>query len=540
MIEEKKTNLEQSAAPAIGTVNAQDTMEDTPACSERASKTKLFTSFKLSRELRIMIIEAVLLIMERYNDYSKGMNRQLTQQDLAWYVDKTMYKKLMTENGKANADAPDPLILRAAVVCIHTCVQVKCDEMLKFLGHRNLLAHEHTFEKEDEIDDFHVEFSESPSGFTTTHYEYLKEVYPDAKDNAKLVKLAFSDVLMFAARFTGKFDTHLSTAGSKKWAMKLFHLDMLNFIEEQKKVLVDVFSRTASVALASMGIFDEIYCGDKDKQFVNFFEVLRDYPVALVLRLRSICMSYHNELLKVWYYEGELRNFCNAFYAEITKRTDKNLHKASLTVKIDAAVCLLLRFKFSFSGYGKDFNLEQASKFINRLDSVCNDLLYTSMVLTDKANSRKIHKVIYKKTAGGLAYRSVNVSEINTVSICPISYERWDFKKPIIAHRDNPNAVIALDMPYPRAFFLPCEDYKNDFGYKQFVDMLKMFKGAKCKAILFCSENLDVEAVAAKYDFRLVGTYRKSEDSTEVTNVFAFNISSEEEFLDPKNNGELD
>lgn len=220
MIDEKNTNLEQAAAPAIGTVNAQDTMEDTSACSERASKTKLFTSFKLSRELRIMIIEAVLLIMERYNAYSKGMNRQLTQQDLAWYVDKTMYKKLMTENGKANADAPDPLILRAAVVCIHTCVQVKCDEMLKFLGHRNLLAHEHTFEKEDEIDDFRVEFSESPSGFTTTHYEYLKEVYPDAKDNAELVKLAFSDVLMFAARFTGKFDTHLSTAGSKKWAVQ--------------------------------------------------------------------------------------------------------------------------------------------------------------------------------------------------------------------------------------------------------------------------------------------------------------------------------
>ena len=324
-----------------------------------------------------------------------------------------------------------------------------------------------------------------------------------------MVKLVFSDVLMLAARFTGKFDTHLSSAGSKKWAMKLFHLDMLNFIEEQNKVLVDVFSRTASVALASMDIFDEIYCGDKDKRFVNFFEVLRDYPVALVLRLKSICTNYHNELLKLWYYEGEPHNFCNAFYAEITKRMNENLHKASSAVKIDAAVCLILWIRFSFNGFGKDFNLEQASKFINRLDNVCNE-------------------GIYKKTAGGLAYRSVNVSDKKTVSICPISYERWDFKKPIIAHRDNPNAVIALDMPYPRAFFLPCEDYKHDFGYKQFVD------------ILFCSENLDVEAMAAKYDFRLVGTYRKSEDSTEVTNVFAFNISFEEEFFDPKNLDELD
>ena len=537
MIDEKNFNLEQAAAPAIGTVNAQDTMEDTPACSERTSKSELFTSFKLSLELRIMIIEAVLPIIKRYNAYSKGINRQLTKQDFAWYVDKTMYKKLFTENGKANADAPDPLILRAAVVCLHMCAQVKCDEMLKFLGHRNLLAHEHTFEKEVEVDDFRIEFSDSISGFTKTHYKYLKKLYPNANNSAEMVKLVFSDVLMLAARFTGKFDTHLSSAGSKKWAMKLFHLDMLNFIEEQNKVLVDVFSRTASVAFASMGIFDEIYCGDKDKRFVNFFEVLRDYPVALVLRLKSICTNYHNELLKLWYYEGEPHNFCNAFYAEITKRMNENLHKASSAVKIDAAVCLILWIRFSFNGFGKDFNLEQASKFINRLDNVCNDLLYTSMV---QANSRKIHKGIYKKTAGGLAYRSVNVSDKKTVSICPISYERWDFKKPIIAHRDNPNAVIALDMPYPRAFFLPCEDYKHDFGYKQFVDMLKLFKGARCKAILFCSENLDVEAMAAKYDFRLVGTYRKSEDSTEVTNVFAFNISFEEEFFDPKNLDELD
>lgn len=537
MIEEKKTNLEQSAAPAIGTVNAQDAMEDTSACGKRTSKSTLFTSFKLSLELRIMIIEVELLIMKKYNSYSKGMNKKLAQNDFKYYLDKTPYRIL-----KANKDAPCSLILRAAASCLYLCIKVKRDEMLEVFGHRNLLAHEHTFEKEADVDDFRVEFSDSINGFTKTHYKCLKELYPNAKDNAELAKLAFSDVLVLAARFTGNFDTHLSSAGSKKLAMKLFHLDMLNFIEEQKKVLVDVFSRTASVALASMDIFDEIYCGDKDKCFVNFFEVLRDYPVALILRLKSICTNFMNELLGLWFLEGETSDFkkvFKAFYNVVNNKADIDLHKASFAVRIDAAVCLLLKFRFSFSSYGKDFNFEQASKFINSLDTVCNDLLYTSMALTDKANSRKIHKVIYKKTAGGLAYRSVNVSEINTVSICPISYERWDFKKPIIAHRDNPNAVIALDMPYPRAFFLPCEDYKNDFGYKQFVDMLKMFKGAKCKAILFCSENLDVEAVAAKYDFRLVGTYRKSEDSTEVTNIFAFNISTEEKFFDPMKRGEL-
>lgn len=541
MINEKNFNLEQSAAPAIGTVNAQDTMENTPACNERSSKSKLFTSFKLSRKLRIMVIEAVLMIMKKYNAYSKGMNSQLTQQDFEWYVDKTRYKKLLTKDGKANADAPDSLILRVVVVCLYMCFHIKRDEMLEALCGRNICDYEHTFEEASKAEEFRVEFSDSLSGFTQTFYDYLKELYPNAKDNAEMVKLAFSDVLMLASRFKGKFDTHLSSSGSKKCAMRYFHLDMLNFIEEQNKVLVDVFSRTASIALASMGIFDEIYCGDKDKQFVNFFEMLRDYPVALVLRLKSICSNFMNESLRLWFLEGETSEFkkvFKAFYKEINNRADKELHKAKYSVRIDAAVCLLLKFRLSFSGYGKDFNLEQASKFINSLDTVCNDLLYTSMVLIDKANRYCIHKGTYKKTVGGLAYQSVSEAAKNTVSVCPISYEHWDFKKPIIAQRDNPNAFFTLDPPYPRAFFFPCEDYKHEFKGRYFKDMLKLFKGAKCKAILFCSENIDVEDIAALYGFRLIGRYSKGENSTEVTNVFAFNISTEEKIFDPKNHGE--
>lgn len=323
MINEKNFNLEQNSAPAIVTANAQDTVKNVPACSKRTSSPKLFTSFKLDRELRIMIIEAELLIMEKYNSYSKGMNKELTQNDFKYYLDKTPYRNLKTKGKKTNIDAPCPLILRAAASCLYICVKVKRDEMHSNLFGRNICECEHTFKKESNVDDFRVEFSNSISGFTKTHYEYLKELYPNAKNNAEMAKLAFSDVLMFAARFTGKFDTHLSSAGSKKWAMHFFRLDMLNFIEEQKKVLVDVFSRTASAAFAGMGIFDEIYCGDKDKRFVNFFEVLRDYPVALVLRLKSICTNFMNDLLRLWFLGGEtsdLKKVIKAFYNEINSR----------------------------------------------------------------------------------------------------------------------------------------------------------------------------------------------------------------------------
>ncbi len=540
MTNEKNFNLEQAAAPAIGAENAQDTTKNIPACNKRSSDSELFTSFKLSRELRIMTIEAVLLIMEKYNSYSKGMNKEITRADFEYYLNMSPYRRLLTKDKKVNADAPCSLVLNAAVSCLYLCVKVKRDEMYSNLFGRNICECEHTFEKESNVDDFRVEFSKSISGFTETHYDYLKELYPNAKNNSELVKLAFSDVLMLAARFMGKFDTHLSSAGSKKWAMKLFHLDMLNFIKEQKRVLVDVFSRTASVALASMGIFDEIYCGDKDKRFVNFFEVLRDYPIALVLRIKSITFRFKKYVLAGKYSEDDMKLLGKALYEEnILRRLNVDMHKAKHSVIIEAAACLLFWLRFSFSGFGKDFNLEQASKFINSLDTVCNDLLCTSMVLNDRKNSHRIRRGIYKKTAGGLAYRSVSVSEKKTISICPISYERWDFKKPIIAHRDNTNAVIILDPPYPRAFFFPCEDYKHEFKGKYFKDMLMLFKGAKCKAILYCSENLDVKDIADRYGFRLVGTYRKSENSAEATNVFAFNISSEVKFFDPKSFGEL-
>lgn len=533
MIDEKNLSVEQAAAPTIGTAKAQSAAKNTLACDERSSNSKLFTSFKLSRELRTMIIEAELLIMKKYDTYSKGMNKELTQEAFEYYLDKSPYRKL-----KPDENTPKPLILRAAASCLYLCIKVKRDEMHSNFFGRNICEHEHTFEEEKDIDDFRIEFSDSISGFTKTHCEYLEELYPNAKDNAKLVKLAFSDVLMFAARLTGKFDAHLTSAGSKKWAMKLFHLDMLHFAEE--KVLVDVFSRTASVAFASIDTFDEIYCGDKDKRFVNFFEVLRDYPVALVLRIKSIGFRFKKYVLTAGYSDDDIKLLGNTFFKEnLLTRLNSDLHKARHSVIIDAAACLLFWIRFSYSGFGKDFNLEQARQFIHSLDTTCSDLLYTSMVLTDKENSRNIHKGIYKKTADGLAYESANEDKKNTTLICPISYEHWGFTKPIMKHRDNPNAVLILDMPYLRQFLLPCGDYKNSFTEKHARQMFELFKSARCKVILFHSENPDSEEMAKSYGFRLVGTYKQKEDSTEVTQVYSLNISPEEKFFDPKSHGDL-
>lgn len=537
---EKNINIEQVAAPALNTTSTQNAAEATPECSKNSSNPKRSViPSTLSRELRAMIIESELLVIRKYNTVSGGMNKELSQSSFAECFNMNSYRKLLTKDNKVNVDAPSPLILKTAVACLDLCVNLKHDKMFNNLFMRNICEGEYALKEVLTVKNCNVNLSNLLGDFTQTHYEYLKKLYPNAKGKAELAKLAFSDVIMFAARLSGKFDTHLSSAGSKKRAMNFFHLDMLKFVDGEKKILIDVFSRTASIALASMGIFDEIYCGDKDKRFVNFFEVLRDYPVALVLRLKSICANYHNELLKLWYYEGEPYNFCNAFYKELIKRANKDLHKASLKVKIDAAVCLLLCLRFSFSGYEKDFNLTQASKFINNLDNICNDLIYTSMVLTDRNNSRKIKRGIYKKTLQGLAYTAVDEDGKNTIAITPVSYEHWSFMRIIKRYLNNPNALIILDPPYLRAFLLFCGDYKNKFTEEHMCQLLRLFRGAKCKVILFHSAGVDFESLAVRYGFRLVGTYAKSKDQKEVTQVFSLNISPDEKFFDPKNLGKL-
>lgn len=518
MYKEKNLTNKQSVSFDIGAANSQSAAEQTQICSECVTK-EIFTSFKLSRELRIKIIKAELLIMERYNSNSKGMNKEISKQVFDYYIDKTPYRKL-----KVNGNPSCSLILRATASCLYLCYEVKKDDMHKLFFVRNICQCEHAFEKAGNVDDFRVELSQSISGFTETHYEYLKKLYPNAKNNAELAKLAISDVLMIAARLNGKFDTHLSSAGSKKSAMKCFHFDRLKFIDGDDRVLVDVFSRTASVALASMGAFDNIYCGDKDKSFVNFFEVLRDYPVALVLRLKSICADL---------------NSIEGAYKDIKNRVDKALHKASHSVRIDAAACLLIKFRCSFSGYGKDFNSEQAEKFIKGLDAVCNDLLYTSMVLTDRKKSRKLYKGIYKKSADGLAYKLVDELSEKTISVCPITYEHWGFMKPILENKDNPNAVIVLDCPYLRQFLLSCGDYKSEFGMEHLRQIFRTLKNAKCKVVLFNYKNLDYESLAEEYGFRLAGTYgANGGKSTEETLVYSLNITPDEKFFDPPKNSE--
>lgn len=533
MTNEKNLSVEQTAAPTSGITNTENSNIPDKETSDR----ELFTSFKLSRELRCLVVDSELRIMKTFNDYSKGMNKEFTKEKFEYYLDQTPYARL-SQDGMANSDACCSLILRAAVTCLFVCVKVKGDEMHSNLFGKDICECEHTFEEANAVDDFQVVISNSRTGFTEVHRNFLEKLYPNAHDKAEMVKLAFSNVIMFAARLNGNFFAHLTSAGSKKTAMRFFHLEMLRFVDEQKKVLVDVFSRTASIAFASMGIFDEIHCGDKDKRFVNFFNVLRDYPVALVLRIRSIALEFKNTVLDTGYSEEEQKQRGKKFYEDICTRRDSELHKAKKSITIDTAACLMYWLRFSHKGFGEEFNLEQAKGFIGRLDTVCTDLLYTSMVLADKVNSRNIQKGIYKKTVKGLAYKSADEADNNTISISPVSYERWDFMKAILKYINNPNALIALDSPYLRQFLFSCGDYKNSFAEKHMREMFELFKGARCKVILFHSENTDIETMANSYGFRLVGTYEKG-NTTEVTQVYSLNISSDEKFFDPKNHGDL-
>lgn len=71
------------------------------------------------------------------------------------------------------------------------------------------------------------------------------------------------------------------------------------------------------------------------------------------------------------------------------------------------------------------------------------------------------------------------------------------------------------------------------FTNDHMLSIFRALKGAKCKVILFNSENIDYLATAQRYGFRLVDTYKKDKNSTEVTQVYSLNIDPEEKFFDP-------
>ena len=84
---------------------------------------------KLSFELRLLLIKAVLAIIERYNTYYRGMNKKHTEGEFKNYLNLTLYSSFLNDDGKINMSVADSLLLRAATSCLYMSYEVMGDEM---------------------------------------------------------------------------------------------------------------------------------------------------------------------------------------------------------------------------------------------------------------------------------------------------------------------------------------------------------------------------------------------------------------------------
>ena len=513
---------------------------------------------KISLELRIWVIKAVLAIMKRYNQYNRGMNEEHTQKEFEYYLDQTPYSPLL-EDGKNNKSTSSGLILRAVSSCQFMSYRSMGDEMHSNLFGRDLCGFEHGCQvdadgKPPELIDFQAVVGTSIGSFTQTHLDYLKELHPDVKQEGRLVKRSCSDVILIACRIKGKFNVHLCSAGSKFKIMKMFHWENIKSWGTGERILVDLFSRSASVVWRSMAFFDRVYCGDKDKQFSNFFEVLRDYPIALCLRVKCV-LTYHEVLTmkavnvdvdkifvgdcdisldKAEQLFDKLKKDLKSAFAN-NKSPDKSIDK------IIAAANLLIMLNFSHYGYIENFDTSCADRFLKTLNTVFADLIYTSSVLQDS-----VTKESYIRRCNGLSYITLDTYEKNrkknkknkpakaNTFVCPVSYVYWDFSKGLNKFKNNENAVITIDMPYLLQCLFPCGDYSDSFGLQELRRLLKPFrKGCKCKAVLFHSGVLDIRSVVIEAGFRKVGIHTGNGYTTE---IYSYNISPDEKFFIPDDN----
>lgn len=183
---------------------------------------------KISPELRLLLIKAVLAIFERYNKYYRGMNKEHTEGEFKNYLNLTPYSSFHNSDEKINMSVEDSTLIRAATSCLYMSYEVMGDEMHSNLFGRDLCELERQCQSYvegilPEDCDFDVVVSDSANGFTQTHYNYLKKLFPNIKQDGRLVKRAISDTILLASRISGKFNAHLCSAGSKIQAMRMFH-----------------------------------------------------------------------------------------------------------------------------------------------------------------------------------------------------------------------------------------------------------------------------------------------------------------------------
>ena len=287
----------------------------------------------------------------------------------------------------------------------------------------------------------------------------------------------------------------LSTSGSKYKVFKSC-IDVSAF--EDCFAMYELCARTAIGSLLYAESFDDIICFDTDAKFANFFYILSNYPDKLDKAIKNALLKYDiiDDKLNLFQDEKVLFRKIQSFVSMAKREMPQKRYKSlSVREKIKAAAYLYLLIHFTTNGFMIGYNQDVSKSFMNNLEKRLCDIQTQVKVISEK----------------GTDFNYINESWLNNSDL----------------FISNDKALAILDLPHIHPFGLPCYDYdkKHPFTWNHVTAFLKPFNGAKCKCILFCSDNLEFEKAATAAGFKKARYY---DDCKYRTIIYTLNISDAE------------
>lgn len=382
---------------------------------------------------------------------------------------------------------------------------------------------------------FQVVIGKGITDFTKTHYGYIEQLYPDVYSDSVRFKdaiQAFINIVDYMVKnkntiskksayanhdtMTGNSTSSvMHTVGSDKNVKAIIptygskcsifrdSIDPSQYFVPPgcEKVYIELCGRTAISSILYMDCFDKIFCYEIDSSMCNFMNILTIDSKKLIIAIRRYLKN--NGILdkegKTCLSDLELRKKIAKLIDDM-KQTLSNVVISGLSKKkkiLYAAYVVLLTY-FTYRGSMKNIYFPDAKKFICNIGKYADRVCYISEKLNKKGDN--------------------------------FIYKHCSWLKEFNKYKFMPYVMVTLDLPYPHAFGFPCDDYSKPFKWENTKEWLRQFKGAKCKTIMFCSDNLEFESAAISVGFKKTYYYDSQwyPKKGYRTIIFTMNISDSE------------
>jgi site-specific DNA-adenine methylase len=298
--------------------------------------------------------------------------------------------------------------------------------------------------------------------FSKSDYKNLKALYPlgDVSDK-EYIRHLFSEIIRRAHKPPPDRFSPMNGSGSKSAMMPYLNPKLF----EDADTVVEHFSRGFTFSLTFHLMFVKKIYNDNDRSFVNFYYVVQNNPLPLILRIIEIFTTEFNHIFE----ETKQKNKDVAK----GKRWDipKNAKDFSEGAKAKAVITRKQLYK------ANEDNIEAAAWLFFAVRTVHRGDLTNTF---SKSQAKRNHL----KAAFNLLYISDRLR--GTDFFCS------DFRR-LKKLFQNVNAILFIDPPYLDEFLGSYDGYANSFGQRLMARLMELIETAKAKIIFTHSENYGVE-----------------------------------------------